>query len=679
MAEGGNGATSASLVDFIWKNAEDLWGPFKHTDFGKIILPFTLLRRLECVLESTRDAVLEEYDSLKKGRGDPDLILRQVSGYPFYNTSKYTLDTLGSNKTRQNLLDYVAKFSDNARTIFDQFDFTNTVMRMDKADRLFKISKNFAGIDLHPDAVPDRVMSNIYEHLIRRFGAEVNEGAEDFMTPRDVVHLATTLLLDPDDELFQSKKGLVRTIYDPTCGTGGFLSDALAHVDAFSTRFKVPPALIPFGQELEPETHAVALAGMLLRRLPTEPLRDLSQNIKLGSTLSNDQFPGERFNYCLSNPPFGKKWELDQKAVEQEHNEKGMAGRFGAGLPRINDGSMLFLLHLASKLETPKNGGGRAAIVLSGSPLFNGGAGSGESEIRRWLLDQDLVDAIVALPTEIFFRTGIGTYLWILSNRKPEGRKKTVQLIDATGQWIPIKNEGNKRRKIGEEQIRHIADVYAAGETGVISRMLPYQTFGYRRVRVLRPLRMRIRVSEETLASLKVQKAWSRLDKKSQAIWLAALGTHLGAVHPYDWVEEFLAQTYSADRTAKKPFLERPTTALKKALIAALGVKDPAAAPITDDEGNPIPDTELTDYENVELGKDVRDYLAREVLPHVPDAYLDDAYRDDHDEQIGVVGYEINFTRYFNKYAAPRQLDDIDAELKQVEKEIAAILAEVTE
>ena len=679
MAEGGNGAASASLADFIWKNAEDLWGPFKHTDFGKIILPFTLLRRLECVLEPTRDAVLKEYESLKKGRGDPDLILRQVSGYPFYNTSKYTLDTLGSSKTRQNLLDYIAKFSDNARVIFDQFDFTNTVIRMDKAERLYKISKNFAGIDLHPDAVPDRVMSNLYEHLIRRFGAEVNEGAEDFMTPRDVVHLATTLLLDPDDELFQSKKGLVRTIYDPTCGTGGFLSDALAHVDAFATRFKTPPALIPFGQELEPETHAVALAGMLLRRLPTEPLRDLSQNIKLGSTLSDDQFPGERFNYCLSNPPFGKKWELDQKAVEQEHNEKGMAGRFGPGLPRINDGSMLFLMHLASKLELPKNGGGRAAIVLSGSPLFNGSAGSGESEIRRWLLEQDLVEAIVSLPTEIFFRTGIGTYLWILSNRKPDNRKKKVQLIDASGQWVSMKNEGNKRRKISDEQIRQIAAVYAAGETGEISRIFPYQTFGYRRIRVLRPLRMRIQISEETLAALKKKKAWEKMDKKNQAAWLAALEHYSGTVHPYGWVEEFIAKTFALDKVAKKPVMDRPTALFQKALIEALGVKDAKADPVTDDKGTQIPDTDLTDYENVALSDDVRDYLAREVLPHVPDAYIDESYRDDHDKQIGTVGYEINFTRYFYKYISPRKLEDIDAELNQVEKEIASILAEVTE
>ncbi|HNI73990.1 MAG TPA: class I SAM-dependent DNA methyltransferase, partial [Accumulibacter sp.] len=381
--------SGASLADFIWKNAEDLWGDFKHTDFGKIILPFTLLRRLECVLEPTREGVRESHAAFKDAGIDIDLVLRQATRYPFYNTSEYALATLGSTKTRQNLQDYIAHFSDNARIIFEQFDFTNTVIRLDKAGVLFKICKNFAGIDLHPEAVPDRVMSNLYEHLIRRFGAEVNEGAEDFMTPRDVVHLATALLLDPDDALFESNPGLIRTLYDPTCGTGGFLTDAMNHVAEYGNRFKVPPVLVPHGQELEPETHAVCLTSMLLRTLESDPGRDLSKNIRLGSTLSNDQFANERFHYCLSNPPFGKKWEKDSDAVNTEHKEKKYDGRFGPGLPRINDGSMLFLMHLASKLELPENGGGRAAIVLSGSPLFNGGAGSGESEIRRWLLEND--------------------------------------------------------------------------------------------------------------------------------------------------------------------------------------------------------------------------------------------------------------------------------------------------
>lgn len=673
MAEG-NGS-GASLADFIWKNAEDLWGDFKHTDFGKVILPFTLLRRLECVLEKTRKEVEAAHEAHRDSGIDLDLILRQMAGYPFYNTSGYTLGTLGSTKTRQNLQDYVAKFSDNARVIFEQFDFTNTVIRLDKAGLLYKICKNFAGVDLHPDAVPDRVMSNLYEHLIRRFGAEVNEGAEDFMTPRDVVHLATTLLLDPDDALFEANPGLIRTLYDPTCGTGGFLSDAMSHVADYGNRFKVPPVLVPYGQELEPETHAVCLAGMLLRTIETDRSRDLSKNIAGPfSTLSRDAFAGERFHYCLANPPFGKKWEKDQKAVEDEHEEKKFDGRFGPGLPRINDGSMLFLMHLASKLELPAKGGGRAAIVLSGSPLFNGGAGSGESEIRRWLLENDLVEAIVALPTEIFFRTGIGTYLWLLSNKKPKHRRHKVQLINATGLWTSIKNEGNKRRKIGDEQQRQIADLYAAAETNELSRMVDYRSFGYRRIRVLRPLRMRLHVDRESLARLREDKAWAKLTPEQQSGWKMALAAHIGEVQPVDWAEAFVTEATRGDATlgkVGKPFL--------KALVNALGVRDPDGEPVNDADGNLVADSDLTDYENVPLKEDVRDYLAREVLPHVPDAWLDASFRDEQDKEIGRVGYEINFNRYFYKYVPPRKLADIDAELKQVEAEIAALLGEVTE
>lgn len=666
--------SGASLADFIWKNAEDLWGDFRHTDFGKIILPFTLLRRLECVLEPTREEVREAHAAHKDSGIDLDLILRQVTRYPFYNTSRYTLDTLGGTKTRQNLQDYIAHFSENARSIFDQFDFNNTLIRLDKAGLLFKICTNFAGIDLHPEVVPDRVMSNLYEHLIRRFGAEVNEGAEDFMTPRDVVHLATMLLLDPDDALFEENPGLIRTLYDPTCGTGGFLSDAMNHVADYGSRTRVPPVLVPYGQELEPETHAVCLTGMLLRTLASDPGRDLSKNIKLGSTLSSDQFAGERFHYCLANPPFGKKWEKDQKAVEAERKDKGYAGRFGPGLPRINDGSMLFLLHLASKLEAPERGGGRAAIVLSGSPLFNGGAGSGESEIRRWLLEQDLVEAIIALPTEIFFRTGIGTYLWILSNKKPVERRGQVQLVNATTLWTPIKNEGNKRRAIGDEQMRQIADMYASAEDGELSRMLDYRRFGYRRIKVQRPLRMRLHINADNLAKLPEEKAWAKLTPEQQAGWRAALEVHLGEEQPVAWADAFVEQAASADQalgTVGKPFI--------KALVNALGERDADGDAVMDRDGNPVADPELTDYENVPLSEDVRDYLAREVLPHVPDAWIDGTFRDDKDGEIGRVGFEINFNRYFYRYVPPRPLEEIDAELKQVEAEIAALLGEVTE
>lgn len=649
--------SASTLADFIWKNAEDLWGDFKHTDFGKIILPFTLLRRLECVLEPTRRQVLDSHKAFRDSGIDVDVILRQETRYPFYNTSEYALGNLGSGKTAQNLLDYISHFSNNARAIFDQFDFSNTVARLNKAGVLYKICQNFAKIDLHPNVVPDRVMSNLYEHLIRRFGAEVNEGAEDFMTPRDVVHLATSLLLDPDDALFESNPGLIRTLYDPTCGTGGFLSDAMNHVADHGSRYKVPPVLVPYGQELEPETHAVCLTAMLLRTLESDPGRDLSKNIKQGSTLSNDQLRGERFHYCLSNPPFGKKWEKDAEAVTREHKEQTTEGRFGPGLPRINDGSMLFLMHLASKMELPANGGGRAAIVLSGSPLFNGGAGSGESEIRRWLMENDLVEAIVALPTEIFFRTGIGTYLWILSNKKPANRKGLVQLINATGLWTSIKNEGNKRRIISDGQRTQILAVYASAEDSPISKMLDYRTFGYRRITVERPLRMRFEANDARVANFNAM---------TNAAHAEAFAKVRGN---FDSLQGLFAAAG----------IKKMSKGHLKELMAVMGIKDPKAQPILDDKGNVVPDSDLRDNENVPLGQDIRDYFAKEVLPHVPDAWIDETKRDEKDKEVGIVGYEINFNRFFYQYVPPRKLVDIDADLKAVEAEIAALLGEVTE
>lgn len=666
---------NTTLADFIWKNADDLWGHFKHVEFGKIILPFTLLRRLECVLDPTREKVLGTIKAMEGRPIDLDIVLPQLTGFSFYNASEYSLATLGATRTRQNLEDYIAKFSGNARVIFEQFDFTNTLARMDRAGVLYRICQNFAAIDLHPSVVPDRVMSNVYEHLIRRFGAEVNEAAEDFMTPRDVVHLAIEVLLDPDDHLFAENPGLIRTIYDPTCGTGGFLTDGMDHVDTLRDRFKIAPTLVPYGQELEPETHAVALTGMLLRTLESDPGRDLSKNIKLGSTLSNDLHADERFHYCVSNPPFGKSWTGDQEAVVREHADKGFEGRFGPKLPRISDGSMLFLQHLVAKFESPERGGGRGVIVLSGSPLFNGGAGSGESEIRRHLLENDAVEAIIALPTEIFFRTGIGTYLWVLSNKKPEHRKDKVQLIDATNHFASMrKNEGNKRKQIGPDQIREIVEMYAAFEPSKESKVFSYQEFGYRRIRVLRPLRMKLHITEEGLQALRNDKVWSKLTEAQQEAWEALVTEQFGNVSDYGWAEQFCsrASTLNADvGKVSKPFI--------KAIINAFGKRDPEGEIVLDKDGIQMPDNELTDYENVPLAQGIYDYFGQEVLPHAPDAWIDPSYVDEQDGQVGIVGYEINFNRYFYEYQPPRDLHEIDSELKAIEEEIRQILDEVTE
>lgn len=658
-----------TLSNFIWKNAEDLRaGAFPHVEFGKIILPFTVLRRLECVLEPTKDAVLKSYDQFKDQGLAMDDILCNVSGNPFYNKSSYNLSNLGGTKTKANLEDYIANFSENVRVIFEQFEFNTTINKLSKSNLLLRICNNFAAIDLHPDAVPDRTMSNVYEHLIAKFGAEVGTGSEDFMTPRDIVHLAATLLLEPDNELFEQKNGLIRTIYDQTCGTSGFLTDMMNYVDNFKDRYKVAPVLVPHGQELQPETHAVALGSILLKKLESDPSRDLSKNIKLGNTLSNDLFAGQRFHYQCSNPPFGMNWSNDAKAIELERKEKGFNGRFGAGLPKVSDGSMLFLQNLISKLELPENGGGRGAIVLSGSPLFNGGAGSGESEIRRFILENDLLEAIVALPTDIFFRTGIGTYVWLISNRKPKHRQNKVQLIDATNMGASMrKNEGNKRKFIDQSSIDEISRIYADFTESPVSKLFNYTDFGYRRIKVLRPLRMNMQFDTDKLEQLQAHKDFNKLSEIDQKSLVNGITGALNQTKSYAWFE----QEFIPNLTLKKI-----NKTFKNTLIAIFGVKDPDAD-IVEINGEVQMDSELTDYENIPLNQDIQTYMEKEVLPHAPDAVVDSSFTDKKDGEIGVVGYEINFNRYFYVFEEPRHPNEIMKEIKALSAEVAKLLGEV--
>lgn len=657
--------TESTLASFIWKNADDLWGDFPHTEFGKIILPLTVLRRLECVLEPTKQAVIDANEQFKDKGMAMDDILKNVSGNPFYNTSNYNLSNLGGTKTKANLEDYIANFSDNVRVIFEQFDFSSTINKLAKANLLLRISNNFSAIDLHPSVVPDRTMSNVYEHLIARFGAEVGTGSEDFMTPRDIVHLAATLLLEPDNELFEQKQGLIRTIYDQTCGTSGFLTDMMNYVEGYKDRYNVAPVLVPYGQELQPETHAVALGSMLLKKLESDPSRDLSQNIKLGSTLSQDHYSGQHFHYQCSNPPFGMSWAKDAAKVQQEYSEKGFTGRFGAGLPKASDGSMLFLQNLISKLEKPENGGGRGAIVLSGSPLFNGGAGSGESEIRRFILESDYLEAIVALPTDIFFRTGIGTYIWLISNRKPEHRKGKVQLIDATGMGASMrKNEGNKRKFVDQNSIDEITRIYADFQESPISKIFDYTDFGYRRVKVLRPLRIDLVFDAEKLNTFKDSKEFGKLAESDQNAVSSYIEKQFGESKDYTWFETSFLKNLPLSKVSK---------ALKNALISAFGVQNPDADTVTIN-GDVQMDSDLTDYENIPLKQDIQAYMEKEVLPHAPDAVIDTSYTDSKDNQVGVVGYEINFNRYFYVFEQPRHPNEIMAEIKELSAEVAQLL-----
>jgi type I restriction enzyme M protein len=655
---------STTLSSFIWKIADELWGDFKHTDFARIIIPLLLLRRLECVLESTKEGVLKEYEKEKDSDIDLDLILPSYSGLPFYNTSSYSLDTLGGTNTRANLEDYISKFSANVRVIFEEFGFINTIHELDKARLLYRMTRQFAAIELHPDVVSDRVMSNAYEELILKFAASINEKAGEFMTPKDIVRLGTKLLLAPDEAIF-SEKGVIRTVYDPACGLLGFISDAIDQINQLGST----ATIVPFGQELDPKTHAMALTAMLIRGYKSE-------NIAQGSTLSDDLHRDKRFHYGLANPPFGIKWEKDKPAVEKEHKELGYAGRFGPGLPRVSDGSMLFLMHLVSKMERPENGGGRVGIVLSGSPLFTGDAGSGESEIRRWLLEQDLVEVIVALPTDMFFNTGIGTYVWILSNHKEKCRKGKVQLINLSDTWSAMrKPEGTKRRFLSDAQIDEVVREYADfGETER-SKIFNTTDFAYRKVAIKRPLKAKLFITKAKIKTLFAHKAFEKLYETQQSAWIEFFRELMSdlkvAELEYTWAFDIVKAKNKEEGFGKT------TKALANAFIAAFMERDEDAEPVLDDNGQVIPDTPLNDTESVPFGMSVEDYFKAEVLPHVPDAFIDYSVRDNKDGEVGIVGYEIKFTRYFYKYIPPRKLTEIDSDIKRCESIIHGLLSEV--
>ncbi|MCW8918059.1 MAG: type I restriction-modification system subunit M [Gammaproteobacteria bacterium] len=652
---------SINLSNFIWKIANDLWGDFKHTDFARIVIPLLLLRRLECVLEPTKAKVLAEYEKEKDSGIDLNLILPSFSGLPFYNTSQYSLETLGGTKTAPNLEEYISKFSANVRVIFEEFGFANTIHELSKARLLYRMTSQFAAIDLHPDAVSDRDLSNAYEELIRQFAASINEKAGEFMTPKDVVHLATKLVLAPDEAMFQ-ESGLIRTVYDPACGLLGFITDAIGVIREMGSTAEI----VPFGQELDPRTHAMALTAMLIQGFKSE-------NIKQGSTLSNDQLRDHKFHYGLANPPFGIKWEKDKAAVEKEQQELGYAGRFGPGLPRVSDGSMLFLMTLVSKMERPENGGGRVGIVLSGSPLFTGDAGSGESEIRRWLLEQDLVEAIIALPTDMFFNTGIGTYVWILSNHKEMRRKDKVQLINLADTWTSMrKSEGTKRRYLTHTQIDDVVRLYEGFRRGKHCKIFNTTDFAFRKVAIKRPLKAKLSITKERIKALYENKAFQKLDETQQAAWVDFFRASLGD-HDYHWAFDVV----SANN--KQAGFGKTGKPLANAFVAVFMERDEEAEPVLDDKGQVVPDTSLNDTESVPFGTKVEEYFAQEVLPHVPDAFIDYSVRDPKDGEVGLVGYEINFNRYFYKYVPPRPLHEIDADLKVSEARIQALLAEVAE
>lgn len=666
--------TTFDYVGEIWSIADWVRDVIRPADYSKLILPFALLRRLECALEPTRDAVCKAVEQHEREWGLENETYCAFSGRSFYNVTSFRLNDLGADNTLDALMTYVDGFSPNARDILTRFKIRETCQDLQNEGMLHEVCMRFAGFDLSPETVSDRMMSDIYEHLIQRYGEEIAQGAEDFMTPRDVVRLAVSLVFANEDGFLNSDDGSMRTLYDGTCGTCGFISDALDMLDEWKSRKPgvSPASIVPYGQEREGVTWAVGKTNLLLRNIGSsgqdqfDAMRDLSEHIMQGDTLSDDKFEGLTFNYQLTNPPYGKDWKVEEQSVREEASY-GFKGRFGAGLPAIGDGSMLFIQNVAAKLAPVEQGGGKAAIVLSGSPLFNGDAGSGPSNIRRWLFEKDYIDCIVKLPTEIFFRTGISTYIWILSNKKPENRKGMIQLIDASAKRVPLKrNLGNKRYEISDEQIDWITRTYIDGHDHGDSVIVPATEFMFRQFTTRQPLHMVITVDATKTDDLfSDSKPMSKIGEDNRRIIRDWFATHDGETHDYQWaytaVKE-LGRLVAKPKPAKAQFV--------KAVVNVFGIRDPEAQIAVDDKGETVYDPELNDKENIPWGMDPDEYMKSEVLPYAPETGIDTSVKDTgpmQDGETGVVGTSISFNRYFYQYEQPRNPKEIATEILDLE------------
>ena len=636
-----------SISALIWSTADLLRGDYKQSDYGKIILPFTLLRRLECVLEPTRQDVINEYNA-RKDLGIPlEQILVRKSNHNFYNTSNYTLLKLmaDANNIKDNTESYINSFSENAREIFEKYEFNKQIEKLNDNNLLYLIIEKFSSFDLTPQSVSNHDMGLLFEELIRKFAEQSNETAGEHFTPRDIVRLTTSLLFSLDDEVL-TKQGVVRSLYDPTAGTGGFLSSGSEYVHELN-----PDAtLVTFGQELNPESYAICKADMMIKG------QDVT-NIKYGNTLSDDQLWSNKFDYMLSNPPFGVEWKKVEKKVKDEYEQQGYNGRFGPGLPRVSDGSLLFLLHLIAKMRPVSEGGSRIGIILNGSPLFTGSAGSGESEIRRYILEHDLLETIVAMPTDMFFNTGISTYIWILSNHKEAHRKNKVQLINASNMGESMrKSLGSKRKYLTDEQINEVVKIYGDMAQSKESKIFNTTDFGYRRITVERPLQISYYPQDEAkLEALQVDSAWEKLDNDTQSNILDALSS----------MSDKITSKTQFDKQIQSKV--KVTASNLKLLQKHLSEHDEEAE-LVKEKGNYVANSDLRDYENIPLSEDIKEYFEREVKPHVPLAWIDEKKTDDKDSKVGVVGYEIPFNRHFYEYVPPRDLEEIDAELETLNK-----------
>ena len=698
----------SEIVNFIWGVANLIRDTFKRGKYQDVILPLTVLRRLDCVLGPTKEKVLQRQAELR-GRGLEDLHnqLCIASGFAFYNTSRYDFGLLLADapNVAANLRNYIAGFSQNMREVLERFDFENTISKLDEAGLLFQVLERFARVELHPDDIDNAMMGTIFEELIRRFNEALNENPGEHFTPRDVVHLMVGLMLAGDENRIGGS-GVVRTVYDPCCGSGGMLTIAKEHINIGhldSGNLLAGPVnpdaeIHLFGQEVNPETWAVSKSDLFMK----DPTGRDADNIVFGTTLSNDRHSARSFDYLIANPPYGKDWKRDESAVRSEHN-RGAAGRFRPGLPRISDGQLLFMLHMLARAKNPGEGGSRIAIIMNGSPLFTGDAASGESEIRRYIFENDLLEALIALPEQLFYNTGIATYVWLLTNRKAPERRGMVQLIDASTFWAPMpRSLGDKRRQIPPEKARDILRILEdhrnwdsrlvtrdnKQEEAVVSRTFPTTHFGYRKITVERPLRLNFQATPERIQRLEHERGFQSLAKSRKRGDAAAQEEEQGRglQESLRKMLNGLPRTVVKDRNAFEDVLDdaakhaeiKLSAPVRKAILNTLAERDETAAICSDKDGNPEPDPELRDTERVPLAEDVNAFVGREVKPHVPDAWIDESKRDAKDGEVGIVGYEINFNRYFFLYSPPRPLEDIEADIRGIEEDIVRMLGEVT-
>lgn len=657
----GLSAKQREKVSFIWSVKETLRDHYKRHQYQDVILPFCVLRRLDCVLEPTKDKVVAKADDLGSDKWDAATdVLSHVAGQPFWNASKFTFGGLlaDQHNVRQNVHAYLRGFSPNARDALVRFGLPNQIDKMAEAEILYLVVKQFAEIDLHPNVVSNLEMGYIYEELIRVTADLSNEEAGEHFTPREVIELMVNVLFADEDRLLAPSK--IFTVYDPACGTGGMLSVAEDHLRAINPSARMHL----FGQEVQPESYAVCKTDMLLKGQGNAHIAFGDTFTKYGGDeQTKEAFSGKRFDYMLANPPYGKDWKTIEKPIKAEHAGLGFDGRFGAGLPSTTDGQILFLQQMISKMRPVEEGGSRIAVVFNGAPLFSGDAGRGMSEIRRWIIENDWLDTVIGLPDQLFYNTPISTYIWIVTNRKRPDRKGRVHLIDARERFAKMrKSLGNKRNELTPSHIAEITSIYEDFVESPSSKILSNSAFGYRKVTVERPLRVRYSITGEVAAAVATTPPVLKLGDAASALLdgLASLAGSSYSTLPD--LEAALAPVWAKCGKVGAP--------IRKTVIRAAMVRDPDAEPLRARNGF-VPDTELRDTENIPLDEDVGSFMEREVLPHAADAWVDGSKTK--------IGYEIPFTQHFYKYVPPRPLPEIDADIKASEQRILALLAEVTE